>query len=140
MKYKKKIMIIDAIQYDGSNLQECLNFLGVDKFQENIGGVNDANKFVVYTPSGIKQVNEKDYIVKEGGYYFVLKENTFNKIYEKYSPYEITYVGKSGIRNTIVADEIIYKDKNYLIVRKDEKIINISDKFAKIKQLDNEVI
>lgn len=139
MKYKKKIMIIDAIQYNGSNLKECLEFIGTDGNDSNVCSIKNGKLFI-FTPNGEKQVNENDYIVKEGNYLFVLKENTFNKIYERYSPYEITYVGKKGIKNTIVVDEIIYKDKNYLIVRKDEKIINISDKNAKINQLNNEVI
>ena len=59
MKYTKKPIEIEAIIFDGSNYQECKNFIGENNIDNTLKYPN------IITSEGVMRVNEGDYIIKE---------------------------------------------------------------------------
>ena len=78
-KYKKKGVIV-AIQFDGTNEQECGNFLG-----ECYGQLFDGSgKFVADVFKGKLVVSKGDYIVyDENGEWDVMMPQVFKEMYEE---------------------------------------------------------
>jgi len=77
-KYKKKPVIVEAIQWTGHNTKEVLDFIGRDKI------IAYFNYFEIKTLEGNMRVNIKDWIIKgvEGEFY-PCKPEIFEKTYEK---------------------------------------------------------
>jgi len=94
MKYRKKPVIIDAIQYTGTieNLAICLEFMGIkhedsymdgEKFYEYMSNLLEAGLYID-TLEGKMLIGIWDYIIKGiAGEFYPCKENIFNKTYEK---------------------------------------------------------
>ena len=81
MKYRKKPVVIDAIQWDGDNFNEVVyNFVGI------ICGQNDGNQLAIRTLGGTMMANPGDWIIRgvKGGFYPVRKD-IFEMTYEKVS-------------------------------------------------------
>ena len=76
-KWRKKPVVIEAMQYTGDNGFECVKFVG-------IGGTKEDAELLINTPEGIMHVSKWDWIVKgiESECYPV-KPNIFKKTYEK---------------------------------------------------------
>lgn len=96
MKYKKKPVIIDAVQWTGRNQREMFDFLTENTFKEEYMTVNgdhfyiDHNKveggLVIKTSEGDMNVSIGDYIIKEPfdkeRMYYPCKEDIFHQTYE----------------------------------------------------------
>lgn len=90
MKYKKKPVIIDAIQWTGGNMVEIADFAkGFAKFDEIRQG--DAENKIpaqydlsIQTLEGTMQASRGDYIIKGvNGEFYPCKPDIFEKTYEK---------------------------------------------------------
>lgn len=90
MKYKKKPVIIDAIQWTGGNMVEIADFAkGFAKFDEIRQGDSE-NKIPaeydlsIQTLEGTMQASRGDYIIKGvNGEFYPCKPDIFEKTYEK---------------------------------------------------------
>lgn len=79
-KYIKKPIIIEAIQYDGKNIEEVCDFIDSDV---RIIYTKDFKKIEIPTLEGNMQAIPSDFIIKGiNGEYYPCKEEIFNKTYE----------------------------------------------------------
>ena len=90
MKYRKKPLVIDAVQWTGLNLEEVKTFakgsLDVEIFDTGwkVGVVKPSVKITIRTLEGDMIVNSGDYIIKGvGGEFYPCKPDIFSKTYEK---------------------------------------------------------
>lgn len=82
MKYRKKPVVIDAIQYTGTNFKEILEFLGGEDERGNID--IHQNSIFIKTLEGDMQAKPKDFIIKGvKGEFYPVKPNVFYETYEK---------------------------------------------------------
>lgn len=92
-KYRKKPVIIEAIRWDGTNLVECIRFMGQDV---NLNDRMESDKFddyretvhreglKIYTLEGVMTVSVGDYIIKGiSGEFYPCKPDIFAATYEK---------------------------------------------------------
>ena len=76
-KYRKKPVVIEAIQWNGKNLTEIDNFAG-----EGIS-IKDTS-LVIHTLEGDMEASINDYIIKGvDGEFYPCKPDIFSKTYEK---------------------------------------------------------
>ena len=79
MKYRKKPVVIEAIQWTGNNLYECLIFMGCESSQPNCN-----NGISIQTLEGTMLASIGDYIIKGvAGELYPCKPDIFEKTYEK---------------------------------------------------------
>lgn len=91
MKYRKKPVVIDAIQFNGTNIDECMDFGGDDspicfectlidgKSLNEIGG-----NLMIETLEGDMKISVGDYIIKGiKGEFYPCKPDIFEATYEK---------------------------------------------------------
>ena len=90
MKYKKKPIIIDAIQFDGLNLEEVKEFVGDKLVYDIIDTAWQVGKgrphilMKIKTLEGDMNVSEMDYIIKGvNGEFYPCKPDIFYKTYEE---------------------------------------------------------
>lgn len=90
MKYKKKPVIIDAIQFDGLNLEEIKLFVGDNIIYDIIDTAWQVGKgrphilMKIKTLEGDMNVSEMDYIIKGvNGEFYPCKPDIFYKTYEE---------------------------------------------------------
>ena len=90
MKYKKKPIIIDAIQFDGLNLEEIKLFVGDNIIYDIIDTAWQVGKgrphilMKIKTLEGDMNVSEMDYIIKGvNGEFYPCKPDIFYKTYEE---------------------------------------------------------
>lgn len=77
MKFKKKPIVIEAVQFDGINFKECKEFIG----NENID--NTLNYPNIITLEGVMEISIHDWIIKGiKGEFYPCKPNIFNLTYE----------------------------------------------------------
>lgn len=92
MLYRKKPIIIEAIQWNENNLEEVMKFIGSEfKYDENTEYAT--NKFVyfkftkrllLHTLEGTMEVSKNDYIIKGvKGEFYPCKPDIFEQTYEK---------------------------------------------------------
>ena len=87
-KYRKKPVVIDAIQWTGENLGQCKIFLG-DSFagaltEKRIGGKRD---LLVQTLEGKVMASKGDYLIRGiQGEYYPCKPDIFSATYEAVAP------------------------------------------------------
>lgn len=76
-KYRKKPVIIEAIQWNGNNLTEIDNFVGGSlKIEES--------SLVIHTLEGDMEASINDYIIKGvNGEFYPCKPDIFDKTYER---------------------------------------------------------
>jgi len=95
MKYRKKPVVIDAIQWDGKNLLKVYRFvhgedsvklncrISEDKWDDYERTINKEG-FKIKTLEGIMTANINDYIIKGvSGEFYPCKPDIFEKTYEK---------------------------------------------------------
>ena len=76
-KYRKKPVIIEAIQWDGKNLSEIDDFVG-----ESIA--NKGTTLIIHTLEGDMEASINDYIIKGvNGEFYPCKPDIFYKTYER---------------------------------------------------------
>lgn len=89
MKYKKKPVIIDALQWTGFNFTEIIDFVGKDLIIETYdagyqaGATPLAVDLKIRTLEGDMNASIGDYIIKGvQGEFYPCKPNIFNQTYE----------------------------------------------------------
>lgn len=89
MKYKKKPVVIEAIQWNGINLEEVKQFVGDNlKYQiiDSAWQVGKGRPYVlmeIKTLEGTMKVSERDFIIKGvNGEFYPCKPDIFEKTYE----------------------------------------------------------
>ena len=77
MKYRKKPVIIEAIQWNGNNLTDIDNFVG--------GRLKiKRSRLVIHTLEGDMEASINDYIIKGvNGEFYPCKPDIFDKTYER---------------------------------------------------------
>lgn len=87
MKYRKKPVVIDAIQYLGhSNYDEICEFVGMELQMEysNEQDFPDGQNIIIPTLEGEMNANKGDYIIKGvAGEFYPCKADIFEQTYEK---------------------------------------------------------
>ena len=91
MKFRKKPVVIDAIQWTGNNLEEIIDFVGKELKVElqsetaYIAGVGKPLYYVIIeTLEGNMRASDGDYIIKGvNGEFYPCKPDIFDKTYEK---------------------------------------------------------
>lgn len=95
MKYRKKPVVIEAMQWNGNNLKEVMEFIESEfKYETNTSYAT--NKFVyfdgrllLHTLEGTMQVSFGDYIIKGvKGEFYPCKPDIFEETYEELKEYE----------------------------------------------------
>ena len=80
MKYRKKPVIIDAIEWKGRNRYEISEFCGLDNYYFS----DDQKELFIPTLEGSMKANVGDYIIKGvNGEFYPCKPDIFHKTYEK---------------------------------------------------------
>lgn len=78
MKYKKKPIVIEAMQWNDFNLDEVLRFLGVN------GTLKSRDTILIDTLEGIMKASIGDFIIKGvDGEFYPCKPYIFEKTYER---------------------------------------------------------
>lgn len=83
--YRKKPVVIEAIQWDGSNLEECKQFLGSSfggyTAERRVGGKSE---ITVLTLEGQHIASRLDFLIKGvHGEFYPCKPDIFEKTYDK---------------------------------------------------------
>ncbi len=79
MKYRKKPVEVEAVQWRGDNLQELRAMEGFDEVHTSEGGV-----LTIYTLEGTHRAKVGDYIIKGvRGEFYPCKADIFEETYEK---------------------------------------------------------
>lgn len=77
MKYRKKPVIIEAIQWKGNNKQEIIDFVKSDC------SFSFTNELKIYTLEGIMTANINDYVIcGVNGEFYPCKPDIFEQTYE----------------------------------------------------------
>lgn len=77
-KYRKKPVVIEALQFDGKNYEECLNL------SEDIFMFDGDNYLNITTLEGTMKCSVGDYIIKGvNGEFYPCKPDIFKKTYEE---------------------------------------------------------
>lgn len=78
MKYRKLPVVIDAMLYDGKNINEVMDFLGLKNASRDFG-----NGLHIHTLEGTHHASIGDYIIKGvKGEFYPCKPDIFNATYE----------------------------------------------------------
>lgn len=142
MKYMKKLIIVDAVQWTGNNIEEIKSFL-----DENGGmyTITD-NSFVINTLEGNMLASLGDYIIKGiHGEFYPCKPDIFKETYDLVN---VKINGKINIADNdntkIIYNKIVRDNVPEIIKEKHEKAIVkyrvITDKKELIKALCNKMI
>lgn len=91
MKYRKKPVVIDAVQWSGSNLREMEQFTGskleCDLYSDTaweVGKSAPLFSFKIATLEGVMKAMPGDYIIKGvSGEFYPCKPDIFEKTYEQ---------------------------------------------------------
>lgn len=85
MKYRKKPVVIEAIQWNGNNLYETLCFMNCsDGVEPETISHNYKNEITIKTLEGDMKVSVGDYIIKGiKGEFYPCKPDIFEASYEK---------------------------------------------------------
>lgn len=78
MKYRKRPVVIEAVQYTGDNISQICDFISA-----NISLVSDGINIVIDTLEGKMKASKGDYIIKGvQGEFYPCKPDIFEKTYE----------------------------------------------------------
>lgn len=81
MKYRKKPVVIEAVQFDGTD--ESVDWLYPQLVSGEIG--RSCNRLHIKTLEGVMTANVGDYIIKGvNGEFYPCKPDIFEKTYEKF--------------------------------------------------------
>jgi len=84
MRYRKKPVVIDAIQWTGNNTKDCIDFLG-----NSFGGqmlersINGKREITILTLEGQHIASKNDYLIRgAAGEHYACKPDIFVKTYD----------------------------------------------------------
>jgi hypothetical protein len=84
MKYRKKPIVIDAVQFDGGNITPIFEFVDRRRLRVDIDGADVI--VTIETLEGDMRVSRNDYIIKGvNGEFYPCKPDIFAKTYEAVS-------------------------------------------------------
>ena len=85
MKFRKRPVIVEAIQFTGDNMDEFKEFVGAENIQCYLESGDGMFRIVsIKTDSGINSVGVGDWVIKgTEGEVYPCKPDVFDKIYEK---------------------------------------------------------
>lgn len=79
-EYRKKPVIIEAVQFTGDNYDKCLEFTGL----EPSDGVINNSDFIIQTLEGVMTASKNDWIIKGiKGEFYPCKPDIFEATYEE---------------------------------------------------------
>lgn len=83
-KYRKKPVVVDAIQWTGSNLKDCIEFLGASYGGNSIErSINGKSELTVLTLEGKHISSKGDYLIRGvAGEHYPCKPAIFEATYE----------------------------------------------------------
>lgn len=77
-KYRKRPLVIEAIEFTGHNYKDCEKFIGKDNYDNSLNYPN------IVTLEGTMAVSKGDFIIKGlNGELYPCKPDIFNKTYDK---------------------------------------------------------
>ena len=80
MKFRKKPVVIEAVQWDGSNLQDVGKLGGAREYEQDFLG----DDLIIHTLEGNMTANKGDWIIRGiNGELYPCKPDIFEKTYEK---------------------------------------------------------
>ena len=88
-KYRKKPVVIEAVQWTGKNYDECMNFMGEDcghklAYEDYEERCIETGEILIDTPEGRMTASTNDWIIKGiKGEFYPCKPDIFDKTYEK---------------------------------------------------------
>jgi len=83
MKYRKKPVEIEAVQWNGENVQEIRNFLK-DNYSFSRENSNEPYELIIHTLEGNMTASPGDFIIKGvQGEFYPCKPDIFLQTYEK---------------------------------------------------------
>jgi len=81
-KYRKKPVIIEAVQYDGTNSDEIINW--IESYGGEAGFSVYTQELLIRTLEGVMRASKGDYVIKGiHDEFYPCKEDIFNKTYEE---------------------------------------------------------
>lgn len=81
-KFRKKPVVIEAIQFTGSNLSECLRFMGLAEDLIKSEQIQASRRPCITTPSGTQSVADGDWIIRSPlGELYTCKPDVFAATY-----------------------------------------------------------
>ena len=89
MKYRKKPVVIKAVQWTGKNLRGIIDFIGLHRSVEEWSweeyqNLVDREGLKIFTPEGPLMASIGDYIIKSAqGEFYPCKPDIFERTYEK---------------------------------------------------------
>ncbi len=92
MKYRKKPVVIEAIQWTGKNFDECMNFIGEDygnkfNYENAEESATETGKILIDTLEGMITASKGDFIIKGvKGEFYPCKPDIFQQTYEPIEP------------------------------------------------------
>ena len=79
MKYRKKPVVIDAVQWDGSNFQDVAKLGGAREYEQDFLG----DDLIIHTLEGDMKASKGDWIIKGvKGELYPCKPDIFEETYE----------------------------------------------------------
>lgn len=82
-RYRKKPIVIEAVQFTGRNCRECLRFIGSDGW-DNLE-LHDTDHPTIYTLEGVMTASPGDWIIKGvKGEFYPCKPDVFAATYEAF--------------------------------------------------------
>lgn len=80
-KYRKKPVIVEAVQWKGDNFDECMRFMNRFYYEEQH---ISSGKIIIHTLEGNMIASKGDYIIKGvNGEFYPCKPDIFKKTYEE---------------------------------------------------------
>lgn len=81
MKFRKKPIVIEAIQFTGSNCRECLRFMREPAWDNDM--LHESDHPVIHTLEGSMETSPGDWIIRGvKGEYYPCKPDIFEASYE----------------------------------------------------------
>jgi hypothetical protein len=83
MKFRKKPVVIEAVQFTGSNLFECLRFMREPEWVVGNLELKGTDRPIIHTLEGDMQTSPGDWIIRGvKGEYYPCKPDIFEATYE----------------------------------------------------------
>ncbi len=83
MKFRKRPVVIEAVQFTGANLFECLRFMGEPEHVVNNIELKATDAPVIHTLEGMMTTSPGDWIIKGvKGEFYPCKPDIFELTYE----------------------------------------------------------
>lgn len=122
-KYRKKPVVVEAVQWTGDNLDELAEFMGDSDGERKFLYDRDNNTIKIYTLEGVMTATPGDFIIKGvNGEFYPCKPDIFYQTHEPVEWPEELEMYKSLLKNTYLA--FLRFDKALHAEKKDAREIN----------------